>query len=333
MDNNRIGKYIVKRRKELHLTQLELGNKLFVTDKAVSKWERGLSLPDITLLDKLAKELDTDIYSILQIENRQNIDIEKILQIEKHKIKKQLRKRITIIISPIIIITCIILFKLIPFGYDVMHIRYNHNTDKLINLGVPKFSFYMQNNEDNYAYKSLRGKSILKSEVKAYLNTLEPISCNNTTYFYDNTADITIIDYSITSNILYNNINYSIRNGNYCDTLQIKEYNNKLGLLGTLRTLYNEDTNLIIYFLPNLKTEEHNEWTASLEIYYQGRILEHSIGTFEIINDELIYYRTQIKERDQNIDIPNISNFIIRKQKLILKDNYLKEYEKEIILK
>ena len=63
MDNNKIGKFIASVRKEKNLTQQELGNKLFVTDKAVSKWERGLSLPDITILEKLAKELDTDIYN------------------------------------------------------------------------------------------------------------------------------------------------------------------------------------------------------------------------------------------------------------------------------
>ena len=43
MDNNKIGKYIASHRKEKGLTQQELGDKLFVTDKAVSKWERGVS--------------------------------------------------------------------------------------------------------------------------------------------------------------------------------------------------------------------------------------------------------------------------------------------------
>ena len=48
MDNNKIGKTIASLRKSQNLTQQELGDKLFVTDKAVSKWERGISLPDIT---------------------------------------------------------------------------------------------------------------------------------------------------------------------------------------------------------------------------------------------------------------------------------------------
>lgn len=90
MNTNEIGKHIAFLRKEKKLTQQQLGDKLFVTDKAVSKWERGLSLPDITILEKLASELDTDIYNILQIEKKSNIDIENILEQERKKIKKQL---------------------------------------------------------------------------------------------------------------------------------------------------------------------------------------------------------------------------------------------------
>lgn len=94
MDTNKIGKFIAFQRKKKKLTQQELGDKLFVTDKAVSKWERGLSLPDITILEKLADELDTDIYSILQVEKKNNIDIEKILNEERIKIRKQLKRKL-----------------------------------------------------------------------------------------------------------------------------------------------------------------------------------------------------------------------------------------------
>lgn len=54
MDPQKTGAFIFQRRKELQLTQKELAQKLNVTDKAVSKWERGLSYPDITILSRLA---------------------------------------------------------------------------------------------------------------------------------------------------------------------------------------------------------------------------------------------------------------------------------------
>lgn len=43
MDPVKCGNFIASKRKLLHMTQLELGNKIHVTDKAISKWERGVS--------------------------------------------------------------------------------------------------------------------------------------------------------------------------------------------------------------------------------------------------------------------------------------------------
>lgn len=51
------GAYICQRRKELGMTQKEFAQKLFVTDSAVSKWERGLAYPDITLLQSICEVL------------------------------------------------------------------------------------------------------------------------------------------------------------------------------------------------------------------------------------------------------------------------------------
>ena len=338
MDNNKIGKTIASLRKKKNLTQQELGNKLFVTDKAVSKWERGLSLPDITILEKLSQVLDSDIYEILQIENKNNIDIEKLLKEEKIRIKRQLNKKTAIISIPIILFIFIILFKLLPFGYNVEHIRYLYYDNKLINLGIPKFSFMMKNNENIYSYKSFRGKSVLKSEIKNYVNTLEHISCNNTVYYYDPISKTTIIDYSIVGNLLYNTISYNIRNGNYCNTLQIEEYAEKLGILNGMHTLYSENSNLIIQFFPTIsKVDEFtSEFNASMNIYYMdgndAKIIERSYGTIEIKEDILTYYRVKITEHAEDLEIPNVSNFIIKEHKLILQENYLDDYEKSIIL-
>ena len=56
-----IGEIIRKHRKLKNLTQEELGNKLFVSKQAVSKWERGQSCPDILILDELANILGVEI--------------------------------------------------------------------------------------------------------------------------------------------------------------------------------------------------------------------------------------------------------------------------------
>lgn len=58
MNKERLGSFIGERRRELGLTQRELAERLHVTNKAVSKWECGLSYPDVTLLEPLASALE-----------------------------------------------------------------------------------------------------------------------------------------------------------------------------------------------------------------------------------------------------------------------------------
>lgn len=65
MNMIKTGRLICERRIALGMTQTELARRLDVTDKAVSKWERGKSLPDITLLGRLAVELKISVIEIL----------------------------------------------------------------------------------------------------------------------------------------------------------------------------------------------------------------------------------------------------------------------------
>lgn len=65
LDLKKIGKLISKLRKERGITQNELGNRLGISGKAVSKWERGISLPDISLLNQLSEILGITITELL----------------------------------------------------------------------------------------------------------------------------------------------------------------------------------------------------------------------------------------------------------------------------
>ena len=66
MDVKRTGSFIAERRKGKNMTQAELAAKLQVTDKAVSRWERGVGYPDITLLEPLAGQLGVTVLDILR---------------------------------------------------------------------------------------------------------------------------------------------------------------------------------------------------------------------------------------------------------------------------
>ncbi|MGL4606643.1 MAG: helix-turn-helix domain-containing protein, partial [Eubacteriaceae bacterium] len=65
MDCRQVGKLILTLRKEKGLTQQQLAEALNISDKTISKWERGLGCPDVSLLNALSKELGVSINKIL----------------------------------------------------------------------------------------------------------------------------------------------------------------------------------------------------------------------------------------------------------------------------
>lgn len=74
MDNVKIGNLIYKLRKEKQMTQLQLAEQINISDKAISKWERGLGCPDISLLPELSKIFDVDLETLLS-GNLKNNDV------------------------------------------------------------------------------------------------------------------------------------------------------------------------------------------------------------------------------------------------------------------
>ncbi|MEG0338597.1 MAG: helix-turn-helix transcriptional regulator [Oscillospiraceae bacterium] len=72
MKNKTLGTMISSLRKDKGMTQLQLADLMNVTDKAVSKWERDISCPDINSLPKLAEVLDISVDDLVQSKN--NVD-------------------------------------------------------------------------------------------------------------------------------------------------------------------------------------------------------------------------------------------------------------------
>lgn len=68
MDNKKFGQFILQLRKEKGWTQLELAEKLNITDKAVSKWERGVGFPDIKMIEPLAEIFNVSVLEIMHSE-------------------------------------------------------------------------------------------------------------------------------------------------------------------------------------------------------------------------------------------------------------------------
>lgn len=66
IDKEKFGAFVAQLRKEQGMTQRELAQKVYVSDKAVSKWERSLSMPDITLLIPLSAVLGVTVTELLE---------------------------------------------------------------------------------------------------------------------------------------------------------------------------------------------------------------------------------------------------------------------------
>ena len=94
MDLVKIGKYIAGKRKALGMTQKQLAEKLNMSDKSVSKWERGVCLPDVSVYMELCKILGISINEFLAGEDIDAENVEKksednIIQVTKDSKKKQ----------------------------------------------------------------------------------------------------------------------------------------------------------------------------------------------------------------------------------------------------
>lgn len=123
MDLNKISNFIKAKRKELNLTQEELAEKLFVTEKAVSRWETGRGTPDISLLIPLSKALKVEIPEILNgEENKKNKnDIEKLIEYNELTKKSKFNFKIKLII---------LLYVLsILFFLSYLRVEYNPNIE------------------------------------------------------------------------------------------------------------------------------------------------------------------------------------------------------------
>lgn len=80
MKNKTLGTMISSLRKDKGMTQLALANLMNVTDKAVSKWERDISCPDINSLPKLAEVLDVSVDDLVQSKNNVDSDSNKSIK-------------------------------------------------------------------------------------------------------------------------------------------------------------------------------------------------------------------------------------------------------------
>lgn len=130
MSNKSIGEMISSLRKEKGMTQNDLAEKMNVTDKAVSKWERNLSCPDINSIPKLAEILGTSVEDLLNAQvKKQANKIDDIVNISL--IGVGLAMGICIIVS------------------SILNQMDTNNAVIMLGIGMSCLAIYLLKNKDN----------------------------------------------------------------------------------------------------------------------------------------------------------------------------------------
>ena len=130
MNQDKIGKFIAKKRKEKNLTQIQFAEKLGVSDRSVSNWENGKNMPDMSLFPIISKELNITINDLMsgeiveKKEYQQKFE-ENIIYTIDNRVKKE---------NKLLKIVLLILFAI--FFISVMYVSVE--------------SIYMQSKMDSY---------------------------------------------------------------------------------------------------------------------------------------------------------------------------------------
>lgn len=191
MDLIKIGKYIAFKRKEQGLTQKQLAEKLNMSDKSVSKWERGICLPDVSVYLELCKILDISINEFLAGEDIPKETIEQkaeenIIQITKDNKNKQkyLKKIIRLLIVMLVVfifITSIFIYKKLTQSQNYIEPYLEKSTEmQTANMlsshpgNILLFHYNLKKNYDSltmYLTQYQKGKKISHKEVcEFYIN-------------------------------------------------------------------------------------------------------------------------------------------------------------------
>lgn len=147
MNTYDFGKFLSQLRKEKNLTQVQLAEKLHVTDKAISRWETGKNFPDIEIFEDLSKILDVSVSELLvgkRIEKEKLFDVSEEHIVTQIKKNKKSKKKYMIIISVFTVIAMIC-------GY--LAIKNSGFFDGVIYSEIPCYSndlLTIMNNVDGY---------------------------------------------------------------------------------------------------------------------------------------------------------------------------------------
>lgn len=228
MDTVILGKFISSLRKEKGLKQSQLAEILGVSENTISKWERGINAPDISILNDLSKALGVSTNELLNCKkdiNNKNYPIKKIV--------------IGIIVCLFILIFIIIKNNNKMIFYNLQSNNENILVNGFIKKGKTNDTLSIKLSTDNY-----KDITINSFEYYLYIGNKEILHRSNDTKYIYNEKD------SLDLSNEYNNL-YEIINDIYIYINDDKDYSNTF-----IKDINKKEIKLIIKYLNNNKTLE-----------------------------------------------------------------------------
>lgn len=214
MDQIKIGRFIAALRKEKKMTQLNLAEKLGITDRAISKWENGRGLPDVSLMKHLCEILGITITELLNGERAQEnvtpaqveetvyevlCDRETQIQNNNHIKKKYSALRIAVASIICLILASMIFSDLRGEGYSLISAIETQEARIVSSLienkkyeSAVKFIGFSHNDGENAEEKWVAGMEKLSKEFKIESIKIAPITLDD--YFPKGTYTMTVYD-------------------------------------------------------------------------------------------------------------------------------------------
>lgn len=202
MNQEKIGKFIAKCRKEKSFTQSELADKLNISNKAISKWETGRGMPDASIMLELCAYLGITVNELLSGEKLEEGEYkekanENIINIAKESEKnKKVKNKIIIVLTIIIIFSILLLITNIIYRnfevtleYDNRLIKCEINNEDIICSfnGISLVTLYSEYiNIDDETLIFINGKMLLQNKIKSHYESWDSMAelnnGNNTSF-------------------------------------------------------------------------------------------------------------------------------------------------------
>ncbi len=214
MDQQKTGKFIAQARKQQGLTQAQLAERLGCSDKSVSRWETGRTMPDVSLFDPLCNALGITVEELLQGQSA---------SAQPTPPTKGSRRKTGWRIAIVGVIVLMMGSAMIPaLNKTFLKTVYRSDLCENVQIAIPRFCFYRGTNGIDLhtaKLKTLRQPDEVDVFIRPYLAHFKKIPVGDTVYYYNEAKDYTILRYDINNDGIgfINTIYITYHDGYFCE--------------------------------------------------------------------------------------------------------------------